>query len=495
MHFKIQHGTPVFRSADIRRIETRAFAGNPPVPLMARAGLAAAELARSIAGDNGKPILVIAGPGNNGGDAFVLARHLKQWWFNVTVVFAGNGSNLPADAADAFHAWRDTGGTMVDDIPLAQDWGLIVDGLFGIGLQRDISGAYAAWIAAINSIHAPVLAIDIPSGLDADTGRVLGCAVRATHTITFIGLKAGLLTLDGPDYCGDVHADDLDLDTAGAPGAVLGSDVLNGILPPRARNTHKGSFGSTGIIGGASGMVGAVLLAGRAAYRLGAGRVYLGFIDDGAPSVDMQQPELMLRHADEVLKLDHLTCLAMGPGLGQSPDAAHYLRRALEIPLPLVLDADALNLIAAIPALAQRMAARSSPTLLTPHPAEAARLLAVSTADVQRDRIAAARLLVQKFNALVVLKGAGSVCASPEAPWRINTSGNPGMASAGMGDVLTGLIAALLAQGVEARRALDVGVHLHSAAADTCVTAGTGPIGLTASEVTDAARKIINKNN
>jgi len=461
---------------------------------MARAGLAAAELARSMAGDNGKPILICAGPGNNGGDAFVLARRLKQWWFSVTVVFSGNESKLPADAADAFRAWRDAGGTTVNDIPRAQDWGLIVDGLFGIGLQRDIGGAFAGQIAAISAMRAPVLAIDIPSGLDADTGRVLGCAVHATHTITFIGLKAGLLTLDGPDYCGHIHVDDLDLDTAGAPGTVLAGGVLDGVLPPRARNTHKGSFGSIGIVGGASGMAGAVLLAGRAAYRLGAGRVYLGFIDGGVPSVDMQQPELMLRHADEVLKLDHLTCLAVGPGLGQSPDAAHYLRRALEAPLPLVLDADALNLIAAIPALAQRAAARSASTLLTPHPAEAARLLATSTTDVQHDRIAAAKSLAQKFNAHVVLKGAGSICASPGAPWRINTSGNPGMASAGMGDVLTGIIAALLAQGVEAARALDAGVYLHGAAADACVAEGHGPVGLTASEVIHSARQFVNSH-
>ncbi len=492
MRVNIQHGTPIFPTAGIRAIEQRAFAQTPPAPLMARAGLAAAELARAIAGGNGKPVLVLAGPGNNGGDAFVLARHLKQWWFNVTVVYTGDESKLPADAAGALRDWRAAGGTTVAEIP-RRDWGLIVDGLFGIGLQRDIGGAYAMQVAAINALRAPVLALDIPSGLDADSGRVRGCAVRATHTISFIGLKPGLLTLDGPDHCGELHVDDLDLDTRGAPGAVLGSGVLTGALPPRARNSHKGSHGSAGIIGGAYGMAGAALLAGRAAYKLGAGRVYVGLIDNTAPAVDMQQPELMLRHAEEVLKLDHLTCLAVGPGLGQSPDAAHYLRRALDSPLPLVLDADALNLIAAIPLLAQRTAARSGATLLTPHPAEAARLLACGTADVQRDRIAAAESLAQKFNAHVVLKGAGSVCASPAQPWRINTSGNPGMASAGMGDVLTGIIAALLAQGVSPRLVLDAGVYLHGAAADACVADGNGPVGLTASEVINSARTLFNR--
>jgi hydroxyethylthiazole kinase-like uncharacterized protein yjeF len=484
----ITHHSPLYLTADIRRIEAR----HAHEPLMERAGLAAARLARSIAVDSGKPVLIFAGPGNNGGDAFVAARYLKQWFFAVTVVFAGDAAKQPADAAAAHAQWQTAGGVTTDRLPLAQTWSLVIDGLFGIGMSRDIEGRYADWISIINHLGAPVLALDIPSGLNADTGAVHGCCVRATHTISFIGAKPGMLTLDGPDRCGNIHLEslNLDLDEQTAPGRVLGAAA--GALAPRLRNTHKGTHGSVGIIGGDHGMVGAALLAGRAALKLGAGRVYVGLLARDAPLLDATQPELMVRSADAVLKLTHLSCLALGPGLGQSPDAAFYVRWALQSQLPLVIDADALNIVAT--AFEIKTILKQSLTLkvLTPHPAEAARLLSCSTRAVQADRITAANELAAEFNAPVVLKGAGSVCASPGEPWRINTSGNPGMATAGMGDVLTGIIAALLAQGVAAPRALDAAVWLHGAAADACVAQGIGPAGLTASETVDAARRIFN---
>ena len=383
----------------------------------------------------------------------------------------------------------------VDAIPPTQDWGLVIDGLFGIGLQRDVAGRHAELIAAANGSGAPVLALDIPSGLESDSGRVLGCAMRAQHTVTFIGLKPGLLTLDGPDHCGEIHLRTLGLDAPAllpAQGSVIGREVLQTALKPRALNTHKGNFGSVGIIGGARGMVGAALLAGRAALKLGAGRIYVGLIAGDAPLLDPNQPELMLRSADEVLKLDHLTALAIGPGLGQSPDAAFYLARALAAPLPLVIDADGLNLIAVSQQLKDQLKQRITTTLLTPHPAEAARLLDCATRDVQHDRVAAAKRIAADFNCGVVLKGAGSVCAFADQSWAINTSGNPGMASAGMGDVLSGLIAAFIAQGADARTALLAGVWLHGAAADALVAGGIGPVGLTAGELIDAARRLAN---
>ncbi len=493
MQMKISNGTPLYSTADIRRIESR----HTTSPLMERAGFAAARLVRTLAADSGKPILIFAGPGNNGGDAFVAARYLKQWFFAVTVVFGAEAAKLPADAAAAHAQWLAAGGTTVDSLA-AGDWSVAVDGLFGIGLTRDIEGRYASWIDAINKLGAAVIAIDIPSGLDADTGRVHGNCVRATHTVTFIGAKPGLLTLDGPDHCGEIFLDDLDLDhgTDTAPGCVLGAGTASRVLAPRLRNTHKGSHGSVGIIGGNTGMVGAVLLAGRAALKLGAGRVYVGLLARAAPLLDAAQPELMLRTADELLKLDHLTCLAIGPGLGMSSDAGTYLRWTLELALasklPLVIDADALNGIAASSELKVILKQIVIAKILTPHPAEAARLLGCSTRDVQADRIAAATALSELYNAHVVLKGAGSICASRGQPWRINTSGNPGMASAGMGDVLTGIIAALLAQGVAPQRAMDVSVWLHGAAADHCVANGVGPAGLTASDTIDAARQLLN---
>lgn len=496
MPLHIAHNTPIYLTEEIRRIEALAAALPDRPQLMERAGLAAAELAREIAANSGKPVLVLAGPGNNGGDAFVIARHLKQWWFNVNVVFTGEEQKLSADAGAALRAWRDAGGGIVTGIPQQQDWSLIVDGLFGIGLQRDIGGSHAEMVAAVNCMAAPILAVDVPSGLESDTGRNLGCAVRARHTVTFIGLKPGLLTNNGPDHCGEIHLRTLGLDAPALlppRGAVIGRELLHSVLRPRRRNSHKGDFGSVGILGGAHGMVGAALLAGRAALKLGAGRVYVGLIADGASRVDAGQPELMLRTADEVMKLDQLNCLAVGPGLGQSPDAAYYLQLALQSTLPLVIDADGLNLIARDSELGSALGRRdAAPTVLTPHPAEAARLLSCATRDVQHDRLAAARAIASRFNSHVVLKGAGSVCACADQTWAINTSGNPGMASAGHGDVLTGIVAALLAQGTDARNALLAGVYLHGAAADALVEEGTGPVGLNAGEVIDAARRLLN---
>lgn len=495
MPLRLPHSTPVYLTAEIRRIEALAAAQPEPPPLMERAGLAAAELARELAGDSARRILIVAGPGNNGGDAFVIARHLRQWWFDATVVFAGDESKLSTDAGNALRAWRAAGGTTHPGVPLAR-WGLVVDGLFGIGLQRDIAGSHAALIEQINAIAAPVLAVDVPSGLESDTGRVLGHAVRAAHTMTFIGLKPGLLTLDGPDRCGDIHLATLGLtakDLLAPSGMITGVQLLSDTLPRRKLNTHKGTYGSVGILGGAHGMVGAALLAGRAALKLGAGRVYAGLLADDGPAVDHAQPELMLRSAKEMLALEQLDCIAAGPGLSQSAAAATALKKVLSRPTPLVLDADALNLIAADAALQQSVRARTSSTILTPHPAEAARLLACDTAEVQRDRLSSARKLARSLNAGVVLKGAGSLCAWPDDTWAINVSGNPGMASAGMGDVLTGFIAALVAQRVEAGRALLAGVYLHGAAADALVAAGTGPVGLTAGELIDAARGLLNR--
>ena len=495
MNSNFRHGQPVYLTSDVRAIEAAAAGASSPPELMQRAGLAAANIAREVAGGSGKPILVVAGPGNNGGDAFVVARHLKEWWFNVQVVFAGDEARLSGDARRALRDWRAAGGALRSDFPAPERWGLVVDGIFGIGLERDVTGQYAEWIQSINALDAPVLALDVPSGLHSDSGRVLGAVVVADHTATFIALKPGLLTLDGPDCCGELHLCTLDLESdfaRPAKGFLLGQDILDGILKPRRKNSHKGDFGSVAIIGGDHGMVGAALLAGRAALKLGSGRVYLGLIARDAPLVDPDQPELMLRDADATLKLRHLNALVVGPGLGQMPDAAFYLGIALDMPLPLVLDADALNLVGADSNLVERLKRRPAPTLMTPHPAEAARLLATSTREVQGGRVAAALALASGFNAHVVLKGAGSICACPDSTWHINTSGNPGMASAGMGDVLTGIIAALMAQGADARSALLAGVYLHGAAADALVRDGAGPVGLTAGELIDTARHLLN---
>jgi len=485
---------PVYRTADLRAVEAAAEGA----PLMERAGLAAAGVARSMAGDHGGVVLVLAGPGNNGGDAFVVARWLRTWFHEVAVVFRADPAKLPADAAAAYRAYVGAGGATVPDIPADWSGPLLVDGLFGIGLARALSADYALLVDRANALPAPILALDVPSGLDADTGTAVGPTIRASATATFIALKPGLLTGDGVDFCGDVSVHPLALDAEAitpARGHRLDWDALAASLPPvlarRERNVHKGTFGTLGVIGGAGGMVGAPLLAGRAALKHGAGRVRIGFAAGEHPAVDWGAPELMLRAARTVLAAG-ADALVVGPGLGVDAGAAELVARALADAVPLVLDADALNLIASDAALRAALRARTGAAVLTPHPAEAARLLATTTNAVQRDRLAAAQTLAGELNAHVVLKGAGSVLAHPDGTWDINASGNCALATAGSGDVLAGLVGALLAQGVDARTALRHAVCVHGAAADALVAQGLGPFGVVASDLPDAARALVN---
>ncbi|HEY3327429.1 MAG TPA: NAD(P)H-hydrate dehydratase [Novimethylophilus sp.] len=482
---------PLYLTQRIRELERQHAASG----LMEKAGLAAAELARELIG-NGTRILVLAGPGNNGGDALVAARWLKNWWYDVCVVFTGERSKLPPDAAAAFDAWQAAGGVIATGIPdpcfNLVHFDLVIDGLFGIGLTRPLDGRYPELIAQINALTAPILALDVPSGLDADTGRMLGAAVRARHTITFLGLKPGLFTQDGPDHAGEVRLADLGVIASSADGWLI--DTPPALPPPRRKNSHKGSFGSGGVLGGAETMVGAALLAARAALLMGSGRVYAGLLAQHAPAVDMLQPELMLRDASNLLDLDGLDVLIAGPGLGRSPAARSLLDRALRHPAALVLDADALNLLASGPELrASLNQRRPGLTVITPHPGEAATLLATDTPSIQSDRIAAALELAKTYSAITVLKGCGSIVATPRGRWFFNASGNPGMAGAGMGDTLAGIIGGLIAQHMDVETATLLGVYLHGVAADNLVTAGCGPLGLTASEVALSARDQLNE--
>ena len=485
----------LFLSPSLRRLETACA----DVPLMLRAGTAAAALAHHLQSDDSVPVLVLAGPGNNGGDAFVAARLLRAQGRRVQVVAPdGPEHPLPADAQAARAEFLASGGSIASEIPDCAAWGLIIDGLFGIGLKRAPAGHHAACITAMNRLaqrdNCPLLALDCPSGLDADSGQAARPTVQATHTLCFIGLHPGLYTNDGPDYSGDIQLAPLDLpldETIQPDGHLLRRETFATHLRPRRRNSHKGSYGSVGVLGGSRAMAGAAFLSARAALMLGAGRVYLGLLDADAPSVDLLQPELMLRRPDQLLTAD-LHALACGPGLGQSSEATDHLEQALKSPLPLVLDADALNLLAHDGRLQGNLYNRIAPALLTPHPAEAARLLGSSTRDVQADRIGAAQEIARNFACPVALKGCGTVIASPEGAWWINTSGNPGLASAGMGDVLTGLCLALLGQNWPPLAALLAAVHLHGAAADALVADGCGPAGLTASEVILRARTLFN---
>ncbi len=479
------HLPPLHRCAEIRALEQ----AHADLGLMERAGLATATLARELLGEDGDSVLVVAGPGNNGGDALVAARHLQAHWLKVTLVLAGDPDQLPADARAAYDQWRASGGHCESTIP-DRRYDLILDGLFGIGLTRTLEGYYADLIEVINTLPAPVLAIDIPSGLCADTGRVLGCAIRATHTLTFLGLKPGLYTLDGPDHAGMISSTDLGLTSDTTPDGHL-LDMPPALPLPRMQNAHKGTFGSVGVLGGDHSMTGAALLAARAALLSGAGRIYVGLLDAHGPSVDLQQLELMLRTPKALLDLEHLSALAVGPGLGRSEHARGLLQRTLHVPGPLLLDADALHLLAATPEWHDDLRHRTTATIMTPHPGEAAALLGMSTAEIQADRIQSALSIAREYQAITVLKGCGSLIAMPDGRWFINTTGNPGMSSAGMGDILCGLICSLIAQGLTAEEATMLGVHLHGAAADALAT-DLGPVGLTASEVATAARTLLN---
>jgi ADP-dependent NAD(P)H-hydrate dehydratase / NAD(P)H-hydrate epimerase len=488
---------PVLGSASLRALESHIPATGSP-SLMERAGAAVAEAARALADDSGAPILIVAGPGNNGGDAWVAAARLRRSFHAVNVLDA-TGAAPAADAARAGQAeFRAAGGVIVREWP-AHRPALVIDGLLGLGLTRDVDGGFRALVERMNAAGAPILAIDVPSGLDSATGCVRGVAVRATATLTLIAHKVGLHTGEGLDCSGSVRCDDLGLGSAVVAephGILLDARTVAAWLGPRPRNSHKGRFGTLAVVGGQRGMVGAALLAARAGLLAGAGKVYVGLLAADAPGVDAGQPELMIRGVDDALGAD---VIVAGPGAGRSLSATSVsmfersvLPALIASPRALVLDADALNTLAVSDSLARSLAMRAAPTLLTPHPAEAGRLLGTDAAAVQRDRLGAACTLAQRFRAHVVVKGAGSICATPDGKWAINTTGNPGLASGGTGDVLAGIVGALLCQGLDPEHALQYAVCLHGAAADACVARGIGPVGLTASEVALEARSVLN---
>ena len=390
----------------------------------------------------------------------------------------------------------------IDTLPTVA-WSLVIDGLFGIGLTRPITGELAALVNTVNALDCPRLSLDVPSGLNADTGTVIGdagCAIKATHTLTFIGDKPGLHTAAGRDFAGVVSVTDLAIDRLFfMPTSMqLGSVALFAdAVQSRRHNSHKGTYGDVVVLGGADGMGGAVLLAARTALHAGSGRVFAAFVGN-SPTHDLIYPELMCRRAEEI---DFgKAVIVAGPGLGTSASSLAGLQRVLQQifqqPNALVLDADALNLIATTDAVRTRViqhaALTDSPLLMTPHPLEAARLLGCSAAAIQADRIAAARTLAQRYKAVVILKGSGSVIANPDGRVVINPTGNPGLATAGSGDVLSGLCGALIAQGWPVWQAALAAVWLHGHAADTLVEDGIGPIGLTASELPGAIRQALN---
>ncbi|KAG0192168.1 hypothetical protein DFQ28_010049 [Apophysomyces sp. BC1034] len=498
---------PLYDVAALHQIETQAAGTLPAHTLMARAGCVAAAVLL----DDEAPVRaawIAVGPGSNGGDALVTALELHR--AGVRVHACMPREVMSDDARWALQLAREAGvsiSTAIPDTLHGFDWAL--DGLFGIGLSRALDGEFAC-IAAVLSAHAGhgarVLALDVPSGLDSDTGNVAhgATAVRATDTITFIGAKPGLYTAHGRDLAGRVRIASLGLTAAlTVPAGMPPSSVpmLNAPalfaprLPERKLASHKGTFGTLAVIGGATGMCGAPILAARAALYCGAGKIHVGLLSTGAPAYDPVYPELMLSLID-TLALDAVNALVVGPGMGCDKRAARVLADLLALSVPVVADADALSLLAHDATLAARLAHRQAATIVTPHPLEAARLLGVDAATVQRDRLAAARRLVERLNAVVVLKGAGTVIATADGVTNrrmtINPTGNAALAIGGTGDALSGIIGAFAAQRLPPYEAALAAVYLHGAAAESLCAAGDGPAGCTAGELAPQVRRLLN---
>jgi hydroxyethylthiazole kinase-like uncharacterized protein yjeF len=455
-----------------RRAEAAALSASPPPPLMQRAGLSLARLAVALQ-PHAHKVRVHAGPGNNGGDGFVAAALLVRMGRAVDVVFVGSPERLPPDAAHALSVAQALGVAISTSLDSSSAPDLHIDALLGLGAGRAAEGMLAQAIRGLNASPVPVISADLPSALNADTGMALGgLAVRATATLSMLTLKPGLFTGTGRDHAGDIWFDDLDVD-AGAPDADLTASLAP--LEPRLCASHKGSFGDVAVVGGASGMVGAAVLAARAALTCGAGRVYCSLLDDDHALIDGGRPELMFRRqwwqsTPAVLAASTVVC-----GCGGGEGVATALPPLLTHAARLILDADALNAMAVDSQWSMLLMARANRglrTVITPHPLEAARLLQTTTGDVQSDRLGAASELASKLQCVVVLKGSGTCIASPGRRPALNVTGNALLATAGTGDVLAGWTAGLWSQGVSAWDAACRAAWQHGHAADLAAKEG-----------------------
>ncbi len=437
---------------------------------------------------------ILCGPGNNGGDGFVLARLARDAGFSVDLrAYAVSG---PEAARQARADWLDCGGTISTDLDDWHDCDVYVDCLFGIGLGRDLQGEARDWVERLNdrsgnARFVPVLAIDVPSGLSADTGQVCGVAVYASRCLSFVAHKRGLFTGQARDYCAVVDLADLGANRlAGAQQAgiyALDARSLADYFPPRRGASHKGTHGRLAVIAGSAGFAGAGILCATAALRAGAGLAELYTDSHHAVALHVALPELIIHPmaAGQSIQsgLARADTVAVGPGLGTNEWGVWALQQALDSHKPMVIDADGLNLLGDGVQMPEQ-------TVLTPHPGEAARLLGVTVAQIQADRFAAVDRLLQKFKCTVVLKGAGTLVAAPSRNVMLINAGNPGMAVAGMGDVLAGIIAAVLGQGYCAYEAAWLGALVHSVAAD--MAAEDCPRGLLASDLFIPIRRLVN---
>ena len=477
----------LYTTAQVRALDQAAIAGGMAgIELMERAARAALDVLRR-RWPQAQTLCVACGPGNNGGDGFLLAALACMAGMRAHVIATSEHST--GDAALARERCLREGAQVALAAAPLPDADVYVDALFGSGLNRAPAGDAAKLIAALNAQSRPVLALDVPSGLDSGTGAAFDPCVRAMATVCFVGWKRGLFTAQGADQCGERSLATLDIPAEvyaqAQPDATL---LAPRALPPRPRDSHKGRQGHVLAIGGDLGAGGAVRLCGEAAARVGAGLVSIATREANVGAILAACPELMPQGVHVPRNLEPLlmraNVLAVGPGLGQDEWGHGLWNAALDAGKPLVLDADGLNLLAAAPR------ALPSACVLTPHPGEAARLLGIATAEIQADRFAAVRALAQKYRAVAVLKGAGSLIADSDGQVAVCPWGNPGMASGGMGDVLTGVVAGLLAQGLDAWNAACLGVGLHARAGDLAARAGER--GLLASDLFPYLRALVN---
>lgn len=485
----------LYRAEQVRELDRLAieYYGISATSLMARAGQALFDEIRR-RWPRKRRLAVLCGGGNNGGDGYVVARLATQAGLEVELYFLVAPDQLKGAARHAFEEAEEAGVSMINyEGQRIDGHDLILDAMLGTGLERPLEGIWAEAAGAVNEAPCPVVAADIPSGLSADTGRIMGCAVQAEVTVSFIALKQGLFTADGPDYCGHLVFCDLNIPHE-AYGHLIPTarridyTALSYLLTPRRLASHKGDYGHVLVVGGDLGMMGAVRMASEAAARIGAGLVSVATRAAHAATISSARPELMCHGVEtpEALAplLQHASVVAIGPGLQTGEWGRAMMATILDSRLPLVLDADALNLLAVEPLYHEKW-------VLTPHPGEAARLLGCSADEIQQDRFRAVASLEASFGGVCVLKGRGTLVLGSDREIALCSDGNPGMASGGMGDVLTGVIASLIAQGLELRMAARLGVAIHTAAADHAAAHG-GERGLLASDLFPHLRRLAN---
>ena len=482
--------TKLYTAAQVKELDRLVMAecGIPGIELMSRAGNAVFRHLR-IKWPNAKSVSIFCGSGNNAGDGYIIAGLAHAVGLNVMVYAVSDPEALQDNAETAYKDYiKDKGTIQPFEADMEINTDVLIDALLGTGINKPVTGVYEQAIQCINRSHAPVIAVDVPSGLNADTGSLMGCAVKADCTVTFIGLKQGLYTGMAADYCGEILYSSLAVPKEIFLNVVTTTNrVVRKKFPPRARSSHKGDHGHVLIIGGDRGYSGAVRMAGEAALRAGAGLVSIATHPDHAALLNMGRPELMchgLISAEQLAPLlDNADVILVGPGLGQNTWGLGLFTAALKSNKPLVIDADGLNLLANAPE-------KSSNWVLTPHPGEAARLLNCGTATVQHNRFAAVNAIQSKYDGIAVLKGSGTLIAS-NGKIAISTTGNPGMASGGMGDVLAGVIVSLISQGLSPNDSAQQGVYLHGMAGDLAAEQA-GERGLLASDLMPYLRQLVN---